>query len=114
MKVSFKSAPNLKPTVNQNWSSCKNSLKTYTKQTTNFLKKEKVKNEKADNIRYNEETNELQLLANGNEIGNKVTIKTEESTLDDLENGVPVVDFGSVSGGDTSVDEEVEDNVIEF
>ena len=35
-------------------------------------------------------------------------------TLDDLENGVPVVDFGSISGGDTSVDEEVEDNVIEF
>ena len=44
MNVSFKSAPNLKPPVNQNWSSCKNSLKTYTKQTTNFLKKEKVKN----------------------------------------------------------------------
>lgn len=72
-------------------------------------------NEKADDIKYNKETNELQLLANGNEIGNKVVIKTEESTLDDLENGVPVVDFGSISSGDTSVDdEEIEDNVVEF
>ena len=44
MNVSFKSAPILKSTVNRNWSSCKNSLKTYTKQTTNFLKKENVKN----------------------------------------------------------------------
>lgn len=71
-------------------------------------------NEKADDIKYNEETNELQLLANGNEIGNKVVIKTEESILDDLENGVPVVDFGSISNGSTSTDEEIEDNVIEF
>ena len=44
MNVSFKSAPILKPTENRNGSSYKNSLKIYTKQTTNFLKKEKVKN----------------------------------------------------------------------
>ena len=72
-------------------------------------------NEKADNIKYNEETNELQLLANGNEIGNKVVIKTESTTLKDLEDGIPVIDFGIMSGGDSSEDEEeVEDNVVEF
>lgn len=71
--------------------------------------------EKADDIKYNESTNELQLLANGNEIGNKVVIKTKNSTLDDLEDGIPVVDFGSVSGGDASIDdEETEDDVVEF
>ena len=43
MNVSFKSAPILKPPENRR-SSYKNSLKTYTKQTTNFLKKENVKN----------------------------------------------------------------------
>lgn len=73
-------------------------------------------NEKADDIKYNEETNELQLLANGNEIGNKVTIKSNECDCEDLEDGVPVVDFGSISGGNTpSEDDEIEeDNVIEF
>lgn len=70
-------------------------------------------NEKADDIKYNEETNELQLLANGNEIGNKVVIKNENTTLDDLKDGVPVVDFGSVSDGDMDTDDE-EDNVVEF
>ena len=71
-------------------------------------------NEKADDIKYNEETNELQLLANGNEIGNKVVIKTESSTLEDLEDGVPVVDFGSISSEDTPDNEEEESNVVEF
>lgn len=73
-------------------------------------------NEKADDIKYNEETNELQLLANGNEIGNKVTLKSNECDCEDLEDGVPVVDFGNMSGGNTpSEDDEIEeDNVVEF
>ncbi len=68
-------------------------------------------NEKADNITYNEDTNELQLLSNGNAIGNKVTIKTGEELLED---GVPVVDFGSMSDNDNPTEETEEDNVVEF
>lgn len=68
-----------------------------------------IANTKADNIKYNEDTNELQLLSGNNEIGNKVTLKTGGESLED---GVPVVDFNTVSGDDTSVEEE--DNVVEF
>lgn len=68
-------------------------------------------NEKADNIKYNEETNELQLTSRGNEIGDKVALKLGK---EDLKDGVPVVDFGSMSGGDTSVEEDEDDNVVEF
>ncbi len=49
-----------------------------------------VADSKADNIKYNESTNELQLLSGDKEIGNKVTLKTGDASLDD---GVPVVDF---------------------
>lgn len=67
---------------------------------------------KADNIKYNEDTNELQLLSGENEIGNKVVLKTNEESLKD---GVPVVDFSSISNKDedTNLDED-EDNVVEF
>ena len=63
---------------------------------------------KADNIAYNENTNELQLLAGGNAIGDKVTIKTGVAELED---GVPVIDL------DNDVNEDVDpedDNVVEF
>ena len=63
-----------------------------------------------DNLIYNENTNELQLSANGNEIGNKVVIKTGTA---DLEDGVPVVDFGSVSNEDEDTEDE-DTNVVEF
>lgn len=69
-----------------------------------------VADSKADNIKYNEDTNELQLLSGDKEIGNKVTLKTGDTSLED---GVPVIDFNSVSGGDDSTEDE-EDNVVEF
>lgn len=68
-----------------------------------------VADTKADNIKYNENTNELQLLSNGKEIGNKVTLKNDKA----LEDGVPVVDFNNISSDD--IPEEYEDdNVVEF
>ena len=66
---------------------------------------------KADNIKYNTDTNELQLTSNGNVIGDKVTINVNDASLAD---GIPVVDFGSISGGDNSTDETEDDNVVEF
>ena len=66
---------------------------------------------KADNIKYNTDTNELQLTSNGNAIGDKVTINVSDVSLED---GIPVVDFGSISNGDNSTDEIEDDNVVEF
>ena len=64
---------------------------------------------KADDISYDEESNELQLMAGGMEIGKKVAIRGSSESLKD---GIPVVDF---SAGATSPDEpEEEDNVVEF
>ena len=66
---------------------------------------------KADNIKYNIDTNELQLTSNGKEIGDKVAINVNDESLKD---GIPVVDFGSISDGDNSTDEiEEDDNVVE-
>lgn len=67
---------------------------------------------KADNIKYNENENSIQLLSGDKEIGNKVTLKTGGDTS--LEDGVPVVDFNSASSGDSSADEDEETNVVEF
>lgn len=66
---------------------------------------------KADNIKYNTDTNELQLTSNGNVIGDKVTINIGDASLED---GIPVVDFGSTSSGNNSTDETEDDNVVEF
>ena len=66
---------------------------------------------KADNIKYNTDTNELQLTSNGKEIGNKVTINVSDALLED---GIPVVDFGNISSDDNSADEIEDDNVVEF
>ena len=67
---------------------------------------------KADNIKYNTDTNELQLTSNGNVIGDKVTINAGDASLED---GIPVVDFGSASGGDIpSKDDDEDNNVVEF
>lgn len=68
-----------------------------------------VADSKADNIKYDENTNELQLLSGEKEIGNKVTLKIGDSSLED---GVPVVDFNIASGGNAP--SEGEDNVVEF
>lgn len=70
-----------------------------------------IADNKADNIKYNETENSLQLLSGKKEIGNKVTLKTGEESLED---GVPVVDFNSISGGDTSTEDIDDDNVVEF
>lgn len=70
-----------------------------------------VADSKADNIKYNEDTNELQLLSGDKEIGNKVTLKNGDVSLED---GVPVVDFNSTSSGDTSTEDTDDDNVVEF
>ena len=69
-----------------------------------------VADNKADNIKYNEITNELQLLSGNKEIGDKVTLKTGNVSLED---GVPVVDFNSVAGGNVPTEDEY-DNVVEF
>lgn len=66
---------------------------------------------KADNIKYNETENSLQLLSGEKEIGNKVTLKVGETLLKD---GVPVVDLNSASGGNTPEEDIEDDNVIEF
>lgn len=65
---------------------------------------------KADNIKYNENTNELQLLSGDKEIGNRVTLKTGEEALKD---GVPIVDFNNISEEDIPSGNE-DDNVVEF
>lgn len=64
---------------------------------------------KADDISYNEETNELQLLANGNAVGTKVTVNSTA----DLKDGVPVVDFNDYVIEETNPDDD-DDNVVEF
>lgn len=68
-----------------------------------------VADSKADNIQYNESENSLQLLSGNKEIGNKVTLKNGNVSLED---GVPVVDFNSVSGDD--IPEEYDDEIAEF
>ena len=66
---------------------------------------------KADNIKYNTDTNELQLTSNGSAIGDKVTINVSDASLED---GIPVVDFSSTSNSGNSTDEDEENNVVEF
>ena len=74
---------------------------------------EVINNTKADNISY--DGDKLQLLANGQKIGNSINIS---SCDDDLENGVPVVDFNNstdfVTPDDSAPDNNNNDNVVEF
>lgn len=56
-----------------------------------------IASEKADNIRYDENTYELQLLSGNTEIGDKVKIKTGDAALED---GLPVVDFTKKTNAD--------------
>lgn len=68
---------------------------------------------KADDISY--DGNKLQLTSNGNKIGRVVEINSCE---DDLEDGVPVVDFSNstdfITPDDTAPDNKDYDNVVEF
>lgn len=71
---------------------------------------EAISQEKADNIKYNETENSIQLLSGEKEIGNKVTLKNVEASLED---GIPVIDFSNISGEDIPSEDE-DDNVVEF
>jgi hypothetical protein len=64
---------------------------------------------KADDISYNEETNELQLMAAGNVIGKKVVVKSDA----DLKDGIPVIDLNDYAEEDTNPESDDED-VVEF
>lgn len=67
---------------------------------------------KADNLIY--EDNKLQLTANGRKIGDSVNI---QSCDDNLEDGVPVVDFSNstdIVTPDDSMENKDNDNVVEF
>lgn len=67
---------------------------------------------KADNIKYNSNSNELQLLSGSKEIGDKVVLKTYTGTSDD---GVPIVDFeNEKKDDDTETPSDDETDVIEF
>lgn len=73
---------------------------------------ETLGNNMVDNLKYNEEDETLQLQSKGDGIGDKVSVK------DMIDDGIPVVDFGSSSGsGDNSGDNsttEDESDVVEF
>lgn len=61
---------------------------------------------KADNIKYDAETNALQLLAGNREIGDKVCI------YDIIKNGVPIVDFDNKD--EIEKPSGNENNIVEF
>lgn len=67
---------------------------------------------KADNLKYDESANSLQLMAGENKIGDKVTLK--KCNLG--EDGVPIVDIDSNGGGNSEKPDvsDCEDNVVEF
>lgn len=66
---------------------------------------------KADNIKYDRNSNTLQLLSGNKEIGDKVMIMSAEDINKD---GIPVVDFSRVSSGTGDGNLVIEDNVVEF
>lgn len=72
-----------------------------------------MSNTKADNLIYDGE--KLQLTANGNRIGNYVDIS---SCDEDIEDGVPIVDFSNttdfVTPDDSAPEDKENDNVVEF
>lgn len=74
---------------------------------------EVMSNTKADNLVYDGE--KLQLTANGNRIGNSVDIS---SCDEDIEDGVPIVDFSNttdfVTPDDSAPEDKENDNVVEF
>lgn len=69
-------------------------------------------NSKADNITYDKDKNELQLMAGSSRIGNTVTLNTAGGGFD--EDGLPVVDFSGNIVPPQEDDGEEESNVVEF
>lgn len=67
-------------------------------------------NTKADNLSY--EDNKLQLLANGEKIGDAITIAPCDEDHD--EDGVPVVDFNKTNGSNPEGSVDIVDNVVDF
>lgn len=71
---------------------------------------------KADNIIY--EDDKLQLTANGRKIGDSVNVKScvgsEDGCHENLEDGVPVVDFSKVVDENPDSPDDPVDNVVEF
>lgn len=66
-------------------------------------------NNMVDNIKYDDVEDTLQLTSKGNGIGDKISVK------DMMEDGVPVVDFNSSSGGDNpDKPSDDDDDVVEF
>lgn len=65
---------------------------------------------KADNIKYNDETNELQLISEGVPIGRSVVIDCNATKIET--EGIPVVEFGNKQVEELP-DDEV-NNVVEF
>ena len=65
---------------------------------------------KADNLRYSEDTNELQLLSGNKEIGDTVKLRDCDGAGED---GVPVVDFSKIQVDPPEESDEY-DNVVEF
>lgn len=66
---------------------------------------------KADDISYNKESNELQLLASGREIGKKVVLNT---SCESVKDGIPAVDFNKADVYDSDNVMGAKNNVIEF
>ena len=65
---------------------------------------------KADNIKYDDDNNTLQLLSGDKEIGDKVIIKSCSGEVS--EEGVPVVDFNESSGGGSNSSND--GDIVEF
>ena len=70
-----------------------------------------ISSDKADNLSYDYDSNELQLMSGDKPIGNKIVLNNE--CVD--EDGMPVVDF-TVAGGDSDVgdDDDNSNDVVEF
>ena len=72
---------------------------------------ETLNTNKADNLMYDNNSDTLQLTANGKGIGDKISVRGM------LSDGIPVVNFGSNNGsneGDCDCGCDCEDNVVEF
>lgn len=65
---------------------------------------------KADDLKYDEEMNSLQLISGDKEIGQKVILNSNAN----LEDGVPIVDFNNFSFDDNHDNNHEDDNVVEF
>lgn len=81
---------------------------------------ETINNNRVDNLVYNEKDETIHLSANGNIVGNKVSVK------DMLDDGIPVINLDTDSSNDSEKDDDnscncncncncdCEDNVVEF